>query len=74
VPAGAVQGQGGATAAPVGFASPAAWGGPGPTTAPAQPVRQAPVTSGFPNRPQYQPPAAPPGQFPIGAQTPLPIR
>ena len=75
VPATAIQGQGGATAAPVGFASPAAWGGPGPTATPFQPAQPTPPpTSGFPNRPPYQPSMAPPGQFPIGAQTPLPIR
>jgi membrane protein required for colicin V production len=75
VPASAIQGLGGATAAPVGFASPAAWGGPGSTATPFQPAQPTPPpTSGFPNRPPYQPPMAPPGQFPIGAQTPLPIR
>ena len=72
VPAGPAQGQGG-QAAPAGFTSPAAWGGPAAVQAvPAQPAR--PQTSGFPNRPAFQPAPAPPGQFPIGAQSPLPIR
>lgn len=66
----AAQGQGG-QAAPVGFMTPANFGAV-PSGAPAQPAR--PATSGFPNRPALQPPAPPPGQFPIGAQTPLPIR
>jgi membrane protein required for colicin V production len=67
------QGQGG-QAAPAGFMSPAAWGGPTAVqAAPVQPAR--PTTSGFPNRPAMQPPQpAPPGQFPAGAQSPLPIR
>lgn len=69
VPA-AAQGQGG-RAAPAGFMSPAGFGS-APPGVPAQPVR--PATSGFPNRPSMQSPAPPPGQFPIGAQTPLPIR
>lgn len=66
VPAGPAQGQGG-QASPVGFTAPSGWGG-----APAQPAR--PATSGFPNRPAFPQPMAPPAQFPIGAQTPLPIR
>jgi hypothetical protein len=70
VPAGPAQGQGG-QAAPAGFTSPAAWGmQPAVQAAPAQPSR--PPTSGFPNRPAFQP--VPPGQFPVGAQSPLPIR
>ncbi len=68
--AGAVQGQGG-QAAPAGFTTPAGFGSMPPGT-PSQPSR--PATSGFPNRPPFQSPAPPPGQFPIGAQTPLPIR
>ena len=75
VPAGPaqIQGQGG-EAAPAGFTSPAAWGGPTAVqAAPAQPAR--PMTSGFPNRPAFAPPQpTPPGQFPIGTQSPLPIR
>ncbi len=66
----ATLGQGGQQAVPAGFTSPTAWGGPAATTMqPPQPT--PPATSGFPNRPQYQ---QPPGQFPVGAQTPLPIR
>lgn len=69
VPAGQAQGQGGQPM-PAGFTSPAAWGGqPAVQAAPVQPAR--PPTSGFPNRPAFQPP---PGQFPVGAQSPLPIR
>jgi len=73
VPAGPAQGQGG-QAAPVGFTTPAAWGGPTAVqAAPVQPAR--PTTSGFPNRPAFPPPQpAAPGQFPVGAQSPLPIR
>jgi len=49
--------------------TPAAWPAP-----PAQPAAR-PATSGFPNRPAFEPPpAAAPGPFPVGAQTPLPIR
>jgi membrane protein required for colicin V production len=68
------EGQGAA-----GFATQPAGGGiPGwqplpaghPAAAPAQPAR--PAASGFTGQPTFQP--APPGQFPIGAQTPLPIR
>lgn len=76
VPAsGPPQGQGGPQAAPAGFTSPSAWAGPG-MAAPAMPAQPArPTASGFPNRPTFQPPqASPPGQFPLGAQTPLPIR
>lgn len=74
VPAGPAPGQGGAQAAAVGFTTPHAWGGPG-AAAPFQPAPSAPpAASGFPNRPSYQPIPAPPGQFPVGAQTPLPIR
>jgi hypothetical protein len=74
VPAGPAPGQGGAQAAAVGFTTPHAWGGPG-GAAPFQPAPPAPpAASGFPNRPSYQPIPAPPGQFPVGAQTPLPIR
>ena len=74
VPAGPAPGQGGAQAAAVGFTTPHAWGGPG-AAAPFQPAPPAPpAASGFPNRPSYQPIPAPPGQFPVGAQTPLPIR
>jgi membrane protein required for colicin V production len=59
----------GGFAAPAGWnAQPATW----PQGQPAQPAR--PAASGFQNRPPLQPPPAPPGQFPIGAQTPLPIR
>ncbi|MEX0670701.1 MAG: CvpA family protein [Pirellulales bacterium] len=66
----ATLGQGGQQAVPAGFTSPAAWGGP--TTAPVQPAHPTPpATSGFLNRPQQQ---QMPGQFPVGAQTPLPIR
>ena len=66
----ATLGQGGQQAVPAGFTSPAAWGGP--ATAPMQPAQPTPpVTSGFLNRPQQQPP---PGQCPVGAQTPLPLR
>jgi membrane protein required for colicin V production len=70
-------GQGGATgfgAQPAGGAVPG-WQPlpPGhPAAAPAQPAR--PATSGFTNQPAFVPPPAPPGQFPVGAQTPLPIR
>lgn len=73
VPAGPAQGQGG-QAAPAGFMAPAAWGGPAAVqAAPVQPAR--PATSGFPNRPAFPPPQpAAPGQFPMGAQSPLPIR
>jgi membrane protein required for colicin V production len=73
VPAGPAQGQGG-HAAPAGFMAPAAWGGPTAVqAAPVQPAR--PATSGFPNRPGFPPPQpAAPGQFPMGAQSPLPIR
>ena len=66
-------GQGGANgfcAQPAG-GSPPGWQPlpPGhPATAAAPPMR--PATSGFSN----QPTAGPPGQFPVGAQTPLPIR
>ncbi|MFM8415480.1 MAG: hypothetical protein ACKOCX_12235, partial [Planctomycetota bacterium] len=69
------EGQGGAA----GFAAQPAGGAiPGwtplptghPATAPAQPSR--PTASGFSNRPAFQ--QAAPGQFPVGAQTPLPIR
>jgi membrane protein required for colicin V production len=71
VPAsGVMQGQGG-HAAPAGFVAPGAFAMP-PQGPPSQPAR--PATSGFPNRPSFPPPAPPPGQFPIGAQTPLPIR
>lgn len=71
VPAsGVMQGQGG-HAAPAGFVAPGAFGMP-PQGPPSQPAR--PATSGFPNRPSFPSPAPPPGQFPIGAQTPLPIR
>jgi len=68
-------GQGG----PDGFGAQPAGGAPAwqplppghPAAAPpAQPAR--PATSGFTNRPSFE--AAPPGQFPVGAQTPLPIR
>ena len=68
-------GQGGAPgfgAQPAGGAVPA-WQPlpPGhPAAPPAQPAR--PATSGFTNLPALQ--QAPPGQFPAGAQTPLPIR
>ena len=66
----ATLGQGGQQAVPAGFTSPAAWGGP--ATAPMQPAQPTPpVTSGFLNRPQQQ---QTPGQFPVGAQTPLPLR
>lgn len=52
-----------------GGAEPAAWPAP-----PAQPAPR-PASSGFPNRPSFQPPsAAAPGPFPVGAQTPLPLR
>ncbi|MFM7412381.1 MAG: CvpA family protein [Planctomycetota bacterium] len=73
VPAGAATGQGSSHTAPAGFTAPAAWGGTvaAPPVA-AQPAR--PTTSGFPNRPTFQQPPAPPGQFPVGAQSPLPIR
>ena len=65
----ATLGQGGQQAVPAGFTSPAAWGGP--ATAPMQPAQPTPpVTSGFLNRPQQQ---QTPG-FPVGAQTPLPLR
>jgi membrane protein required for colicin V production len=71
VPAsGVMQGQGG-HAAPAGFVAPGAFAMP-PQGPPSQPAR--PATSGFPNRPSFPSPAPPPGQFPIGAQTPLPIR
>jgi membrane protein required for colicin V production len=74
-PGQATPGQGIPHAAPAGFASPVAWGGPGYAPTPSQPAQPAPAaTSGFPNRPQFQAPPTPPGQFPIGAQTPLPIR
>jgi membrane protein required for colicin V production len=53
---------------PAGGVESAAWPAP-----PAQSV-QRPASSGFPNRPSFQPPAAAPGPFPVGAQTPLPIR
>jgi len=68
-------GQGGAAgfgAQPAGGAAPA-WQPlpPGhPAAPPAQPAR--PGSSGFTNRPAFE--QAPPGQFPAGAQTPLPIR
>jgi membrane protein required for colicin V production len=68
------EGQGGGAgfaAQPAGGATPA-WQPlpPGhPAAPPAQPAR--PTSSGFTNQPSYQPP---PGQFPVGAQTPLPIR
>ncbi len=68
VPAGPAMGQGG-QAAPAAFTAPAPWGAP-PVAAPVQPVQPPPQTSGFPNRPVYQPPR----QFPVGAQSPLPIR
>jgi membrane protein required for colicin V production len=52
-----------------GGVEPAAWPAP-----PAQPAPR-PASSGFPNRPSFQPPsAAAPGPFPVGAQTPLPLR
>ena len=69
------EGQGGAA----GFAAQPAGGAiPGwtqlptghPAAAPAQPAR--PAASGFSNRPAFE--QAPPGQFPVGTQTPLPIR
>ena len=41
-----------------------------PAAAPAQPAR--PAASGFTSQPSFQP--VPPGQFPVGAQSPLPIR
>jgi membrane protein required for colicin V production len=41
-----------------------------PASAPAQPAR--PAASGFTSQPAFQP--TPPGPFPVGAQTPLPIR
>lgn len=68
-------GQGGAAgfvAQPAGGATPA-WQPlpPGhPAAPPAQPAQ--PATSGFSNRPAFG--QSPPGQFPVGAQTPLPIR
>jgi len=65
---GAAPGQGIAPAPPAGFAAPAAWFG----QPPSQPAPAA--TSGFPNRAPYRPAPPPPGQFPIGAQTPIPIR
>jgi len=72
VPAGAGHGQGG-HATPAGFMSPAAWGGA--SAAPPEPSQPSrPATSGFLNRPAFQPPPAPPGQFPLGAQSPIPIR
>lgn len=41
----------------------------------AQPIQhERPVTSGFTRQPAFQPPPAPPGAFPLGTQTPLPIR
>jgi membrane protein required for colicin V production len=43
-----------------------------PAAQPLQPER--PVTSGFTRQPTFQPQPAPPGAFPVGAQTPLPIR
>jgi membrane protein required for colicin V production len=43
-----------------------------PAAQPAQPER--PTSSGFTRQPAFQPPPAPPGAFPMGAQTPLPIR
>jgi len=70
-------GEGQGTAA--GFAAQPAGGGiPGwqplpaghPAAAPAQPAR--PAASGFTSQPAFHP--NPPGQFPVGAQTPLPIR
>lgn len=69
------EGQGAAT----GFAAQPAGGGVSgyqplpaghPGMAPAQPAR--PAASGFTSQPAFQP--TPPGQFPVGAQTPLPIR
>ena len=75
--------QGGQGAAQAGGQIAGGWGGPAPaaTWPPAAPA-QRPAASGFapppaqPERyPQLQPPPAPPpGQFPVGAQTPLPIR
>ena len=53
------------------------WGGPAPAAAlpPAPPVaRPGPPPTLPPRYPQLQSPPVPPGQFPVGAQSPLPIR
>jgi len=62
------QGPGGFTAQPA-----AGWE-PLPVGHPAAPAEQParPATSGFTNKAPFEP--APPGSFPVGAQTPLPIR
>jgi hypothetical protein len=76
---GAEQGGQGAVQAG-GYAPPAAsrWSAPQPVAAPlpVAPPLPRPTASGFPNRPAFQSqPAAPaPGPFPVGAQTPLPLR
>ena len=68
-------GQGGLPAQPAGGVAPVGWQPLPPGHPAAQPVQpERPITSGFSRQPSYQPPPAPPGAFPIGAQTPLPMR
>lgn len=68
-------GQGGLPAQPAGGVAPVGWQPLPPGHPAAQPVQpERPITSGFSRQPVYQPPPAPPGAFPIGAQTPLPMR
>lgn len=76
--------QGGQGAMQAGGYAPSAssrWSAPQPVSAPlpAAPPLPRPASSGFPNRPAFQPPQPaqqppPPGPFPVGAQTPLPLR
>jgi len=74
-PAAAAPGQGIGSASPAGFAAPASWAGQPVGAVPPRPSQPArPAASGFPNRGPFPPPPGPPGQFPIGAQTPIPIR
>ena len=68
-------GQGGLPAQPAGGVAPVGWQPLPPGHPAAQPVQpERPITSGFSRQPSYQPPPGPPGAFPIGAQTPLPMR
>ncbi len=70
-------GQGAFGAQPAGGAASAAptWQPLPPGHPAAQPLQpERPNTSRFGQQSGFQPPPAPPGAFPVGAQTPLPIR
>ncbi len=70
-------GQGAFSAQPAGGAASVApnWQPLPPGHPAAQPLQpERPATSRFGQQPAFQQPPAPPGAFPVGAQTPLPIR